>query len=154
MEMTHVRVTVLAGIVGAAFAACTDGSARESEPARAAVPGVYSRPIPDIGARVRVIAPSLGPGWRIGTFNRTRQEPPCYIVLIADPVQRSRDAATLPSRALVRLQVSTLYGTTGSKRDPDPGASAYDGEQWLDVRVDSMQRVGQQCADSIARAHD
>jgi hypothetical protein len=60
--------------------------------------------LPRIGARVRVLASVLGPGWHAGMFNRLRVEPPCYWILIFAPGQIRRVTATLSVRDLERLE--------------------------------------------------
>jgi hypothetical protein len=115
-------------------------------------PGETTPLVPPIGARVRIRSPQLGPGWRVGMFNQTRQEPPCYGVLLFDHGAPSSIAMTVPAKALTRLELSRLYpGTPGSPTDPDPGAAAHDGETWANVPLDSISQTGRACPDSIAR---
>lgn len=82
--------------------------------------------MPPINARVRVWScrrwgRAGAPGW----FNRTRQEPPCYLVLMFDPGPIRRVAVTAYIGAVTRMQLSTLYPGTGPI-DPDPGAGAFE----------------------------
>jgi hypothetical protein len=105
--------------------------------------------IPSIGARVRIRSSQLGPGWRVGMFNQTRQVPPCYVVLLFDPGAERRITMTVPAGAVSRLELSRLY--PGSPADPDPGAAAHDGETWVNVPLDSIQHTGRTCQDSITR---
>jgi hypothetical protein len=115
-------------------------------------PGGTTPVVPPIGARVRIKSPQLGPGWRVGMFNRTRQEPPCYGVLLFDHGAPSRIAMTVPAKAVTRLELSRLYpGSPGSPTDPDPGAAAHDGETWANVPLDSILQTGRVCPESIAR---
>ncbi len=99
--------------------------------------------VPELGARVRVMVPRLGPGWRVGTFNRTRQEPPCYLVQLFDPGPTRNVAVTVPVQAVTRLQVSQLY--PGAPPSPDPGAAAFDGERWADMPLALAQATGLGC---------
>lgn len=102
--------------------------------------------IPEVGARVRVMVPRLGPGWRVGTFNRTRQEPPCYVVQLFDPGLTRNVAVTVPVQAVTKLQVSKLY--SGAQPSPDPGAAAFDGEKWVDMPLALAQATGLGCETS------
>lgn len=64
-----------------------------------------------VGQRVRIQAPALGAGWHEGMFNRTRTEPPCFVVLLfkprASPSAAIEVAATLPLAGVARLAVFT-----------------------------------------------
>lgn len=102
--------------------------------------------IPEVGARVRVMVPRLGPGWRVGMFNRTRQEPPCYLVQLFDPGLIRRVSVTVPVQAVTKLQVSRLY--PGAQQSPDPGAAAFDGEKWVDTPLALAQATGLGCETS------
>jgi hypothetical protein len=104
--------------------------------------------IPAVGARVRVVVPQLGPGWRVGMFNRTRQEPPCYLVLLLSQGPIREIDATVPIRAVTRLQVSVPAARSDSA-PVDDAAAALDGEAWMDASPDSAQRVGRRCGDSV-----
>lgn len=118
----------------------------QSGPAQTPAPVVE----PSIGARVRVVAPRLGPGWRTGMFNRTRQEPPCYLVLVFDPGPDRRIAVTIPVAAATRLQVSRRRPGSESE-GPDPGAAAFDGEEWTEVPLDPVRAAGRPgCPASIS----
>lgn len=142
-------LAVLAVVLATVLVACRD-QAPPPLPAPEA-PARYEKSVPDIGARVRVIVPELGPGWRVASFNRTRQEPPCYLVLIFNPSHDRTVAATVYVRAVVRMQVSTLY-RGDSAVDRDPAAAAYEGERWLDASLDSASRTGRNCPRGIERA--
>lgn len=98
-----------------------------------------------IGARVRILVPQLGRGWRVGMFNQTREEPPCYLVLLMHPGPTRRIAATVPIGAVSRLQVSTLY-PGNVNLDPDPAAASYDNESWTEVAVDPLKNTGRRCS--------
>jgi hypothetical protein len=137
--MSRIAASVIGGLAAAALAA----------PGLAQTPGPGA--VPAIGARVRIVAPGLGPGWRVGMFNRTRQEPPCYLVLLFDPGPIRRVAATVPLAAVARLQVSTRPPGPGPA-DPDPGAAALDGEAWAEVALDAARAASRAgCPATIAR---
>lgn len=86
-------------------------------------------------------------------FGQTRQDPPCYVILLFNPNSRGKSqevASRVHLGAAVRLQVSSLYdGTT--ERDPDPGAAGYDGESWLDARLDSTALSSRTCPNTVER---
>ncbi len=103
--------------------------------------------IPPIGARVRVVVPQLGAGWRVGMFNRTRQEPPCYLVLLPDTSPIHRVAVTIAIRAATHLQINRLRA--GDISEPGPSASRFDKETWRDVRLEPVQATGHNCSDSV-----
>jgi hypothetical protein len=107
------------------------------------------RSVPRVGARVRLLSAQLGVGWRVGLFNHTRQVPPCYHVMLADPGPDRRFLFIVPARAINRLQVSRLY--PGDRATPDWGAAAFDDETWTEVALDSIVATGLQCADSVER---
>jgi hypothetical protein len=107
--------------------------------------------VPRIGARVRIVAPALGPGWRTGMFNQTRTVPPCHLVLLFDPGRPRTIAATVHIGAVTRLQVSSLYGSDGPS-DPDPGAGSHEGEAWVDLALDAVRATGRECPASIEPA--
>jgi hypothetical protein len=107
-----------------------------------------SDPLPRVGARVRVVVPPLGPGWRTGMFNRTRQEPPGYLVLLFHPGPGRRGAVTVPLGAVTRLQVITLHPGT-DRADPGPGASAHDGEEWREVALDAARPSRRDCPAAV-----
>jgi hypothetical protein len=131
--------------VGGSEGRCWWGKVRlaQAQPAPAAPPAMQ--------ARVRVVVPQLGPGWRTGMLNATRQAPPCYLVLLFHPGRSRQVAATVYLGAVSRIQVSSLYPGTGAS-DPDPGAGGYDGEQWREVPLDSMKTSGQNCPTGIEPA--
>lgn len=147
--MKAMRDAGVLAVLATALVACRD-QAPPPLPAPDA-PARYEKSVPDVGARVRVIVPELGPGWRVASFNRTRQEPPCYLVLIFSPSHDRTVAATVYARAIVRMQVSTLY-RGDSAADRDPAAAAYEGERWLDASLDSASRSGRDCPARIERA--
>jgi hypothetical protein len=70
------------------------------------------------------------------------------LVLVFHPGRAQRIAVTVPIRAATRLQLSRLYPAPAS--DPDPGAAAYDHEEWVDVALDPMQATGRACSDSVS----
>jgi hypothetical protein len=111
-------------------------------------PGSRIAPTPVIQARVRVVVPQLGPGWRTGMLNGTRQEPTCYLVLLFHPGRTRQVVATVYLGAVARLEVSSLYPGTGPA-DPDPAGGSYDGEEWREVRLDSMKASGKNCPTGI-----
>jgi hypothetical protein len=86
---------------------------------------------PRIQSRVRAKVPRLGPGWRVGMFNMTVSQPPCYEVLLFDPGPIRRVVVIIPISEVSRLQVSSLYPGAGAA-DPDPGASMDDNEMWIE----------------------
>jgi hypothetical protein len=92
------------------------------------------------------MVPRLGPGWRVGMFNRTRQEPPCYLVQLFDPGMTRNVVVTVPVQAATKLQVSKLY--PGAPASPDPGAAAFDGEKWIDAPLTLAQATGLGCETS------
>jgi hypothetical protein len=142
----RIGLAIIAAVVAIALA----------EPGMAQAPSLDPRPPiePAIGARVRVVVPQLGPGWRTGMFNRTRQEPPCYLVLVFDPGPIRRIAVTIPVAAVTRLQVSTRPPGSGSEAS-DPGAAAFDGEAWTDVALDPVRAAGRPgCSDAITYPRD
>jgi hypothetical protein len=51
--------------------------------------------LPPIGARVRVMAPRLGPEWQIGMFNQLRLRASCHRILLFTPTGALRIRATL-----------------------------------------------------------
>jgi hypothetical protein len=102
-----------------------------------------SREIPNLGTRVRVIVPAIGPGWRTGIFNQTRQSPPCYLVLLFHPGPVLRIAVTVPIAAVTRLQVSLRDSSNGARFDPS--AASLEGEKWREVLPDSAQAVSRAC---------
>jgi hypothetical protein len=84
-------------------------------------------------------------------WNRTRQEPPCYLVLLFDPGPIRRVAVTVPLAAVARLQVATRPPGAGPA-DADPGASALDGEEWADAVLDAARSASRpDCPASITR---
>jgi hypothetical protein len=111
-------------------------------------PGSRIAPTPVIQARVRVVVPQLGPGWRTGMLNGTRQEPTCYLVLLFHPGRTRQVVATVYLGAVARLEVSSLYPGTGPA-DPDPAGGSYDGEEWREVRLDWMKASGKNCPTGI-----
>ncbi len=62
--------------------------------------------LPPIGARVRVLAPRLGPEWQIGMFNQLRLATSCHRILLFTPTGALRIRATLEPSELTRLQVA------------------------------------------------
>ena len=130
-------------------AACNGGDAWRGE--TPVTPQRYTHAIPAYGARVRFIAPELGPGWRVGMFNQTRQNPPCYLVVVFNPGSERTYAASVYAASIVRLQVSTLYDGSAAA-DPDPSAAAYEGELWMDAPLDSMKASGRACPAKVERA--
>jgi len=102
-----------------------------------------SHEIPPLGTRVRVIVPAIGPGWRTGIFNQTRQSPPCYLVLLFHPGPVLRIALTVPIAAVTRLQVSVRDSSNGARFDPS--AASLEGEKWREVLPDSAQAVSRAC---------
>jgi hypothetical protein len=137
----------LLAIAGAALpGAGVDRTARAQD--RSAEQTASIEAVPAIGARVRVVVPRLGPGWRTGMFNRTRQEPPCYLVLLFHPGPVRRIADTVHIGAVTRLQMSTLYPGDGPA-DPDPGAAGHDGEGWQEVAIDPLKALGRHCPSSV-----
>ena len=123
------------------LAAC---SSEPPEEATATAPPVKAapepEPLPSLGARVRVVVPNLGSGWRTGIFVRTSQQPPCYMVTLTDPTSNRRIAARVNIGAVSKMQRSTMYTGVGTA-DPDPGAAAHDGESWHDISPDALKNV-------------
>jgi hypothetical protein len=147
VRVTLRRLLVLLAAAGAALpGAVVDPTARAQD--RPAARPAPVEGAPAIGARVRVIVPGLGPGWRTGMFNRTRQEPPCYLVLLFHPGSGRRIAVTMHVRAVTRLQLSTLYPGNGPA-DPDPAAAAHEGEDWREVALDDVRAAGRHCPSAI-----
>lgn len=144
-----VRLASFIGIAAGMIVGCRD----HPPPALAASPPVrVATAIPLIGARVRVIVPDLGPGWRTGMFQRTRQDPPCYVVLIFNPGHDMTVSATVYANSIARMQMSTLY-RGDSVADRDPAAAAYEGESWNDVPLDSAKHSGRFCPARVDRTH-
>lgn len=106
--------------------------------------------LPRMHARVRIMSPQLGTGWRTGMLNGTRQARPCYLVLLFHPGRTRQIAATVYLGAITRLQVSSLYGGEGAA-DPDPASGSYDGEQWREVLLDSAKAQNAHCPTTIDR---
>jgi hypothetical protein len=102
-----------------------------------------TREIPNLGTRVRVMVPAIGPGWRTGIFNQTRQSPPCYLVLLFHPGPTLRIAVTVPIGAVTRLQVSVR--DTSNHIRFDPSAASLEGETWREVLPDSAQAISRHC---------
>jgi hypothetical protein len=103
--------------------------------------------VPAIGSRVRIQSPELGTGWRVGMFNQTRLEPPCYIVLLWDPGPTRRLSATVPVELVTRMQLSSEAGMTAAV--DNEAAASIDGERWREVQMDSM-RVRPDCSRTIS----
>lgn len=123
------------------------GGPRSGRQIGAAEQGARRAFVPAVGARVRFLSPQLGPGWRVGMFNQTRQVPPCYHVLVFDPWAVRRLMLTVPVTATTRVKLSELY--PGNPADPDPGAAAHIGETWSRVPPDSNAETGQRRPDSV-----
>lgn len=106
--------------------------------------------LPRMQARVRIMSPQLGPGWRTGMLNGTRPAPPCYLVLLFHPGRTRQIAATVYLGAITRLQVSSLYAGEGAA-DPDPASGSYNGEQWREGLLDSARAQNAHCPATIDR---
>ncbi|MGH7471422.1 MAG: hypothetical protein ACRENP_26020 [Longimicrobiales bacterium] len=105
--------------------------------------------VPDMGARVRIIAPELGRGWRTGMFSQTRVPEACYNVLLFNPGPIRMVDAFVPVQAMARMQLSSI-GLGGGLDVQDLGAASLHGEAWREVALDSVQRAGLNC-DRIIR---
>lgn len=104
-----------------------------------------AEPLPAVGARVRVLAPTLGPGWHTGMFNRLRVEPPCYRIIIFAPGPTRRVERTLSVRELERLQVSTVYDGQTRFEPAEPDEQAYVNEGWRDVSLEALWVAERRC---------
>jgi len=101
---------------------------------------------PLLGARVRVLAPSLGEGWHIGMFNRLRVEPPCYRVLLLESTGSIRRiTATLSPRDLTRIQVSTLADGRARAYTPERNEDLDSKEDWRDVSLEALSEAERSC---------
>ena len=103
---------------------------------------------PKLSALVRVVAPKLGPDWKVGMFNRVRVEPPCYVVLLFSTDGEYRLSETLPLADLERLQVHRVYD------DQFPLSETWTEvagpEYWINAPLDSLQRVNErQCPETL-----
>lgn len=104
--------------------------------------------LPAIGSRARIQAQGLEPGWHEGMFNRTRTEPPCYVVLVFKP-RSSRTAAMqtssiVPVEDITRLEVHA--GVTQPLQDwaglPSTDSS---GERWQNVAPEVLREANKKC---------
>jgi hypothetical protein len=88
--------------------------------------------VPQVGARVRVMAAGFGDGWQVGMFSQTRTVPPHYLVLIFAEGPVSRVERSIPIGAITRLQVSAAQP---GPRGPISYAAApvRADERWLEM---------------------
>src|SRR5215213_11838854 len=85
-----------------------------------------SASIPAESSRVRVIAPSVGPGWRTGMLNRVGDQP-CYRVLLLDSsAGRKRATATLSLKQISSMQI-------------------YANETWRNVPLGELRATERNC---------
>lgn len=113
-------------------------------------PAVQSeeRNVPAVGALVRVVAPSLGAGWHYGMFNRTRTEPPCYLVLTFHSDGTNRIKRTLMFTDINKLQVHKTYDGV-AKMAPFTGGKQTWGEQdWREIPVKLLREINRANCDS------
>ena len=79
--------------------------------------------------------------WRYGMFNRTRTEPPCFVVLLFGPNRTYIRSVSIDSIQVLQFTRSA----TASPDDPFDGPPAV-GERWTDVPRDSVDAARAQCA--------
>jgi hypothetical protein len=106
--------------------------------------------LPPIGARVRVLAPTQGPGWHIGMLNQLRVPAPCYRVLLFAREGALRVVATLVPAELKRVQVSLdAEGRVRPEHPPSRGAPVS-GEQWREVSLPMLLAGERRCQAHLA----
>jgi len=94
----------------------------------------------EVGGRVR-FRTARDTNWRYGMLNRTRTEPPCYMVLLFRPSRTY--IAQVPIDSATGLQRSTMFGAS---RDYDAAdTTTHAGERWVDVPRDSVTNAVAAC---------
>lgn len=102
--------------------------------AETTVPG---NPLPEIGSRIRVTAPSLNPGWHIGKLNRFRVEPICYTILIFGSPGKNEVTAMFTLGEISQIQVSNLYND--GRANYDPTMPSHPDEKWSDMSLEALR---------------
>ncbi len=102
--------------------------------------------LPPIGTQVRVMAPSLGPGWHYGQFNRLRVEPPCYRVLIFSGGPTRRIDHILSPGELTRIEVADHSPSVQPKSSAGIAASGKDPHvTWHELALDQLLTTEKAC---------
>jgi len=103
-----------------------------------------------VGQRVRIQTAALGREWRVGMFNRTRTEPPCFLVLLFRP--RASPAVPIEVESTIKIadvdRLAVFTGAPGPMQDwagrTGQGGSETD---WREVNLDALRaaREGARC---------
>ena len=99
------------------------------------------------GARVRVMAPRLEPGWHSGVVGRVGS---CLAVMVPQREgNRVAGYAAIPLGDVTRLRLSGRYdgrmGTSGKAVEYRPGMDTV-GEAWIEVPVEPLRRRHAECS--------
>ncbi|HKW91647.1 MAG TPA: hypothetical protein VJX92_07090 [Methylomirabilota bacterium] len=104
--------------------------------------------LPAIGARVRIQAEVLGPGWHDGMFTQTRVPAACYEVLIFKP-RFSRTAAMEWAATVFIEHVTALEVDAGPRQPmqdwvgmPSTGPSV---DRWRPVPLEGLRDADVRC---------
>lgn len=101
--------------------------------------------LPTLGARVRVIAPRVGDGWKLGVFSRLRTEPPCYRIIVFRDSGTRRMEAALSVEDLVALEVSERGDGRDRFEFSDGGAHQYKDDRWREINLEVLADAESRC---------
>jgi len=101
--------------------------------------------LPPIGTQVRVMAPSLGPGWHYGQFNRLRVEPPCYRVLILSGGPTRPVHHILSPGELTRIEVADHSPGAQPKSSGVAAAGKDPHVTWHEFALDQLLAAEKAC---------